>query len=72
MNRFKVGLLGTIVILVLAGNITEVVVPVPQVNKEVKLAGHTTPIVIAFWITLKYWFTGGGGTGSNPMPKPSS
>ena len=73
MNRFKAGLLGTILIFVLVGNFITVVAPVPQVvTSDVKIAGHTTPITIAFWWAVQWLFLSGGGTGTNPMPKPSN
>ena len=70
MKRFKAGLLGTIIILVILGNFISVVAPVE--TSDVIFAGHTTPITIAFWWAVQYLFLSGGGTGINPMPKPSS
>ena len=63
MNRFKAGLLGTIIIIALAGNIAGVVVSVPQ-DSEVKLAGHTTSIAtiagwVAGWFASINWSTSG-------------
>ena len=74
MKRFKAGLLGTIVILMLLGNVLTLVAPaVTRVTtSDVKLAGHTTPITIAFWWAVQWLFLSGGGTGTNPMPKPSN
>ena len=73
MKRFKAGFIGTIIILVLVGNFLMTVTSVPQVvTSDVKLAGHTTPITIAFWWAVQWLFLSGGGTGTNPMPKPAS
>ena len=73
MSRFKAGLIGTVIILVLAGNLLSVAAPAPKVvTSDVQIAGHTTPITIAFWWAVQYLFLSGGGTGTNPMPKPSS
>ena len=73
MKRFKDGLLGTIIILVILGNFISVVAPAPKVvTSDVQIAGHTTPITIAFWWAVQWLFLSGGGTGTNPMPKPTT
>ena len=76
MKRFKAGILGTIVIVVLLGNMITVVVPTSKnVFNDVKIVEapiYLTPIVSAFWSAFKYYFVGEGGTGTNPMTKPSS
>jgi len=73
MSRFRAGILGTLIIFVLLGNMIAVVAPVPQVaTYDVNLGGHTTPITIGFWWAVQWLFLSGGGTGINPLPKPSS
>ena len=73
MKRLKEGIVGTIIIFTMLGGFLAMVTPGPQVvTSDVKLAGHTTPITIAFWWAVQWLFLSGGGTGTNPMPKPSS
>ena len=72
MKRFKAGLFGTIIILVILGNFISVVAPVPQVaTAEVKLAGHTTPIVvIAGWVANWFASINWSTSGYNPNYPP--
>ena len=73
MSKFKAGILGTIIIFVMLGNFLSVVAPVPKVvTSDVQIAGHTTPITIAFWWAVQWLFLSGGGAGTNPMPKPTT
>ena len=73
MKRFKAGIVGTIIIFTMLGGFLAVVTPVSKVvTSDVQIAGHTTPITIAFWWAVQWLFLSGGGTGTNPMPKPEA
>ena len=69
MKRFKAGLFGTIIILVILGNFLTVA---PKVEtSDVQIAGHTMPIVvIAGWVANWFASINWSTSGYNPNYPP--
>jgi len=44
----------------------------PKPKKQfVEAPLYLNPVVKSFWLTIKYWFVGSGGTGKSAAPKPN-
>lgn len=46
--------------------------PVQPESQVLEAPLNLTPVQIAFWRAVKYWFLSGGGTGKSPIGKPEN